>query len=105
MVVGEARAVIELDLLFLRVDVLDLAEKHRGIALAGEDVADRRGDRRRRKPGGRDLAEQRRKEMVVRAIHHDDFGRCLAQRLRGPQASKAAAEDHYARTHGDVVIS
>ena len=62
----------------------DLAHEHGDIALLAQDVAQRRGDRRRREAGGGDLVQQRLEQVMVAAIDQGDVHRRLARRRALP---------------------
>jgi hypothetical protein len=73
----------------------DLGHRHRHIALAPEQMTDRRGDVARRQRGRRHLIEQRLKEMMIRPVDHRDADRRVPQGARGGQSSEAAAHDDH----------
>ena len=78
----------------LQVDVGDLAEHHRGVALLGQDLPRRRGDLALGEDAGRHLVEQRLEEVVrgLRDHGHVDVG--PAQGLGAEQAAEAGADHH-----------
>src|SRR5262249_50695467 len=96
IVVVDLRAIVEAYLFRRRVDLLHFAHQHDGIALAPQNVPDRRGDRRGRQAGRGDLVEQRLEQVVVGAVDHRHFDRRLVQRLRRPKTPEAATDDDYA---------
>src|SRR6185503_17522666 len=93
VVVGDGGAVLEEQFLFARKDLPDLAEQHRRVLLPLQDVADRRRDRRRRKPRGRDLVAERGEQVVVCAIDHGYADRRSRKSLRRPETAEAATDD------------
>ena len=58
-----------------------------------EDRTQRCGDVRRGETSGGDLVEKRLEQMEVAAIDEGDANRGSAERLRGVEAAKAAADD------------
>ncbi len=104
VVVTDGRVVVERDRLGLRVDADDLGQQHQKILLLAQDVADRRGDQRRRQPGGRDLVQQRLEQMMVAAIDERDLDRLACKRPRRREAAETAADDDDVRDHGNSEI-
>ncbi len=76
------------------IDARDLAHEHGDIALLAQDVAQRRGDRRRRQARGRDLVQQRLEQVMVAAIDQRDFHRRACQLPHRPQSAESATDDH-----------
>ena len=96
VVVGESLAVVERDRMRRRIDGDDLGLQHGQVAalrLVAQDVADRRGDRRRREARARDLVEQRLEQVVVGAVDQRDLDLGLRQRAHRLDAAEAAADD------------
>ncbi len=75
------------------VDAGDLAEDDRHVRIFAEQRADRRGDIGRRERGGRDLVEQRLKEVMVGAIDQHQVDVILHEMMCGLEAAEAAADD------------
>ena len=73
----------------LEVDVGDLAEEHPGVALAGEDLARRRGDLALAEDAGRHLVEQRLEEVVAGLRDHRDVDVGALERLGAEQPPEA----------------
>ncbi len=69
------------------------SQEHGRVALAAQDVAQRRGDRGRGQPGGRHLVEERLKCVVIAAIDQQDVHGGGAQGTRGGKAAEATADD------------
>ena len=86
-------AVCGAHLLRVGIDTLDVLHQHRGVLLAGQDAADRHGDLRRRKAGGRHLVEQRLEQMVVAPVDDGDVDRRIAKPDRGVEASEPGAQN------------
>jgi hypothetical protein len=63
------------------VDVGNPAENHLGVALPAQDGTDRLGDVGGRERCGRDLIEQRLKQVIVAAVDHRDLDGRAFQRL------------------------
>ena len=78
------------------------AVDHGDVVLAREDVADRRGDGRRREARGRDLVEQRLEKMMVGPVQHRHAQRRARERARGEQAAEAAADNDDVRRHPSI---
>ena len=70
-----------------------LAHVHGDVALVAQDVAQRRGDRRRREPGGGHLVEQGLEQMMVAAIDQRDLDRRALELAHGPEPGESAADD------------
>jgi hypothetical protein len=104
IVVRDVGAVIELHFFPGGIDGAHVTHEHRHVALAGEDVADRRRDCRRGQSGGCHLVQQRREKMVVGAIDDGNVGLRLAQRLCRPQAGKPATENDDVRKRHVAMI-
>ena len=68
---------------------------HHHVLLPPQDLAQRRGDVRRRQPGGRHLVEHRLEQVVVAAVDQGDAHRRRAQRAHGSQPGETAADDHH----------
>ncbi len=81
----------------LQIDRTDFGQKHLDVFVFAENTADRRCDVGRRKGCGRDLIEQRLKEMIVRAVDHRHPDRFVTEMLGRLQTAKAGADDHNAR--------
>ena len=76
------------------IDAVDLAEENGGVALAAQDVADRRRDVPLGKQPGRRLVEQRREQVVVGAVDDGDVDVRVAQTLRRGESAVARADDY-----------
>ena len=70
-----------------------LAEQHRGIALAAQDVPQRRGNGRRGETGGRHLIKQRLKSVMIAAVDEQDVHGSGTKGAHGGQAAEAAADN------------
>src|SRR5690606_33439000 len=77
----------------VQVDVLDVTEHHRRVALGGEDVPGGRGDHALGEDAGRDLVEQRLEEVVPGAGHHRDRDGRVLEGLGGEQPAEAGPDD------------
>ena len=77
------------------VDAADRAEDHSGVRLPRENTADRSGDVGRRQGRGRDLVQQRLKQMMVAPIDERDPNRRPPERPRRTQAGETAADDDH----------
>jgi hypothetical protein len=93
VVVAELLAVLELHDAPRRVDRAHFAVENGGVPLLREDVPDCARNRWRRESGGRDLVQERREQVVIRAIDHSQLRFSLRERLRSPEAAEAAADD------------
>ena len=94
VVVGQGRIHANATVRVRHVNRARLAQQHFDIVVLGKNLANRRGNFRRRDSGGRHLVQQRLEGVVIRAVHHGDVERKTRQLLRGVQAAKAAADDH-----------
>ena len=74
------------------VDAVDIGKNDGRVGLPAEHASDRRGDVGGRKPGRRDLVEQRLEQMIVVTIDHDHIDRRLRERLGGRQTRKTRAD-------------
>ena len=72
---------------------MHLAHVHGDVALIAQDVAQRRGDRRRGEAGGGHLVEQRLEQVMVAAIDQRDLDRRPLELAHGPEAGESAADD------------
>jgi hypothetical protein len=77
----------------LFVDTGDLAEEYLCVALSMKDAADRRRNISRREASGRDLVEERLKEVVIAPIDHDDLHRLALECVCRRQSAEACADD------------
>ena len=103
-IVERERPVVQRDLVFRSVDAGDLGEQHAHVALAAQDRADRPRDVGRRQARGRDLIQQRLKQVVVVPVDERHVRRDFRERARGEQPAEPGAEDHDAGTlcaHGN----
>ena len=69
-----------------------------GIPLLAKDVADRRSDVALREDPGRNLVEQRLKQVVVCAVDNCHFHIGVAQGLGGKEPSESASNDGHSMT-------
>ena len=99
IIVDEFGAILQHHRAARRIDALHVAEQHRDVPLSGEDMPDRRRNRGRGEAGGRDLVQQRLKQVVIHPVHHRHFQRRAAQRPRREQPAEAAAENDHMGTH------
>src|SRR6185295_11081094 len=84
------------------------AKDHLCIWLFPEHAADGSADLPGCKNGGRDLVEQRLKQVVVGAVNQNDFGLSATKSLRGRQTTKASANNNNAWKmfgHNSVLLS
>jgi hypothetical protein len=79
----------------LDVDPGHLGEEHFDRRPPAKEAAKRGRDLARGEDAGRDLVEERLKEVVVGAIDESDVDRVPAEGLRRPQPAEAAADDDY----------
>src|SRR6267143_6211995 len=79
---------------------MDRGEQHLDVLLPPQNPADRRRDVAGRERRGRDLIEERLKEMVIVAIEQRDAYVGTRQRASGVQAAKPAAYDNDGRDSG-----
>ena len=96
-VVGEPPAPVEQaagDGSALEVDATDLGEDDLRVALAAEDVPERRRDVPLRQDARRDLVEQRLEEVVRLPVDQRHLGGRSPQRFRCGEAAEAAAHDY-----------
>ncbi|MEY9629507.1 hypothetical protein ABIA27_004542 [Sinorhizobium fredii] len=77
------------------IDALHLAEQRRHLRSVAVKMADRPGDLGGRKNGGRDLVEQRLKEVVIAPIDERDADRRALEVMDKLQPAEAAAHDHH----------
>jgi hypothetical protein len=73
----------------------DLGHRYRHVALAPEQMADRRGDVARRQCGRRHLIQQRLEEVMIRPVNNRDADGRVPQGARSGQAPKTAAHDDH----------
>ena len=103
-VIERERPVVKLDLVLRDVHAGDLGEQHAYVALAAQYRADRPRDVRRRQARGRDLVQERLKQVVVVPVDEREVRRDVRERARGEQAAEPGAENHDARrrsAHGN----
>ena len=101
IVVTDLFGVLQYDHSMRGIDGLHVAHEHRRIFLVLQDLADRRGNRRRRKPRGRDLVQEGLEQVMVRTVDDRDADRRPGERLRREQAAKSAAQDDDVFFHPD----
>src|SRR5690606_25107596 len=82
----------------VRVEVLDLAQQKVNVRRVAEDAAHRRSDLARFQARGRDLVQQRRKQVEVVPVHQQHVDGLARQLLRSVEAAKADADDQDAGT-------
>ena len=92
VVVGEVAVIHEQEPAAGDVDAAHTGEQHVAVRLAPHRRADRRADVGRRKRGGRDLVEERLKDVVVPPVDDRHRDRRPGERLRGGEAAEAAAQ-------------
>ena len=88
-VVGQPGAVGEKHAACRGIHVDHFGQVNLHIVLAPEDAAQRRGDLAGRKAAGRDLVEERLKQMEVAPIYQRDLHRRVLQRLGGLDAAES----------------
>ena len=76
----------------LKIDIEHPIHEHGRILLFGEDAPDRRGDLRRREPGGCHLVEQGLEQVIIVPVDHRHVDGCRFERLRSIEAAKAGAQ-------------
>ena len=84
MIERQRASIAEPHVLLIRRDAINVTHQHRDIFLPAQDVAQRRGDIRRRQTRSCDLIEQRLEQMMIAAIKQRDAYRRLGQRARRP---------------------
>ena len=84
----------KLDELVLGVDADGLPQQDPRVALLAQGPPDRRGDVAGREAAGRNLIEQRLKEVEVASIHDREVDGRAPQLLCGIEAPETASEDH-----------
>ena len=89
-----ARSHLSLDSLRRDIDAHRLAKQHARVPGTPQDPSDRRGDVTGRQRRGRNLIQQRLKDVMVAAIQQRDLGVGLSKRLRGRESPETAANDH-----------
>src|SRR5688572_19595371 len=85
----------ELDPPGFRINPRNVREQDAQPLLLAQDPPDRRGDVARRKSRGRDLIQQRLKDVVIVAIDDRHLARHVAEAARGVEAGKPAADDDH----------
>ena len=78
----------------VEIDIHDLSQHNGCVPLVAEHVADRRRDVPLGENPGRDLIEQRLKQVVVRPVDDGDIDRAAPQRFRRKESAESAADDH-----------
>ena len=75
---------------------LTVGEQGRDVAAVAQEIADRPGDFGGGERSGRDLIQQRLKQMMVAAVDQRDLDRRALQPQRAFQPAEAGADDHHA---------
>ena len=82
------------DLPGVEIDVHDFAKRNLRVPLVPKHAADRRRDVPLGENPGRELIEQRLKQVVIRPVDDGDLHIGAAQRFSGKQSAEPAADDH-----------
>ncbi len=75
---------VKLDGAALKIEALHLAQQHLHVFMLAQDLANGRGNLRRRNPGRRHLIEQRLEGVMIAAIDQRDLDRQPGQRFEQP---------------------
>jgi hypothetical protein len=81
----------------IRINTLHLRHEHRGVRILAEQPTDGSGDVSGRKRRRRHLIQQRLKQVMVRAVEHEQLHVGSLERARGVQPTKPATDDDDAR--------